>query len=354
MKRAVLHFRKIKTGSDMANIAAHNSMEKLMDETGGWKMPVDQLPEWVKHPDRVTFNKGQMGKQSDSIGRRWEGAVERAKLARKPQQNASRAIEAVFTASAGSFKTAGEWTAYLEGCRQWADQKFGHDNILQWNTHFHEKTPHAHAILVPIVRGEKNKYSSAEFLGGPEGLRQIQDEFAEFNLKYGLARGEPGSKKKHTDQSQWKSELIKQENYLEERERLLDMRTRALHKEEERTTAELTTWQEKLLEQKKLQDLREEKIKEDTERKTQAVDKIAAEKIGKDEGKKMFGVISGVFIDVGIQIPEIKKFWEGFFPRFQNFVKDYVQEIRQSLKDQRSQSQHTDRDRNSSDRSGGR
>jgi len=350
MKRAVLHFRKIKTGSDMANIAAHNSMEKLMDESGGWKMPVDQLPEWVKHPDRVNYNRGQMGKQSDSIGRRWAGEVERANLVRKPQQNASRAIEAVFTASAGSFKTAEEWTAYLEDCRQWADQKFGHNNILQWNTHFHEKTPHAHAIIVPIVRGEKNKYSSADFLGGPAGLRIIQDEFAEFNKKYGLARGETGSKKKHTNQSQWKSELIQKENLLQEKITFID------NKVNELKTRELYIEDREVDVSNREEDVRDREIEVAQKEnlvyaKEQDLNAIICDKFSHDNTKLFTASIANVMRNERIQGNEITPFWNLFFKRLPDFLIQIVQDIRLSLTQERQERADKQQDRNSSGKS---
>jgi len=225
----------------MSNIAAHNSMEKIMDDTGGLRPRPDYLekddpwpPAWVKDFTRTALNDGQLGKRSESIGRSWTAAVEAAQPTRKPQKNAARAIEAVFTASDKSFKTDADWKDYLDKCRSWAEKKFGADNVLQWNTHYHEKVPHLHMILIPIVRDTSgNKYSSADFLGGPVGLRNLQTEFFEQVAQpLGLENRVEGSKKKHTDQSQWKNELVKQAADLDVRETAIKPREQAVEDRE--------------------------------------------------------------------------------------------------------------------------
>jgi len=220
-KKGCLHFEKVKGSTDLANVAAHNSREKVMDESGGFK---GDPPDWLVNPLKIDLNAGQMGKQSDSIGRRWARTVEDAHLVRKPQKNASRALEAVFTATAGSFESDSDWAAFLEKSREWAFRRFGEDNVLQWNTHFDETTPHLHILFAPIVRDpdKGNKYSSGEFLGGPDGLRDIQQKFYEDVCRpLGIDRGEVGSEKKHTNQKEWKSELAKKEKELEKKENSL-------------------------------------------------------------------------------------------------------------------------------------
>lgn len=207
----------------MANVAIHNSREKhiVIRDFDGQKIALyrGEKPNWVFDADKVRKNEGDTGKQEESINKKWHLAVEKAELKRKPQSNASMGIEGVFTASANSFMTDEKWSEYLKDCREWAERKFGKENILQWNTHFDETTPHLHIIFIPIIRGKNNKYSSRNFLGGPEGLRQLQTEiFEEVGNKYGLRRGNEGSENKHTNQKEWKRELIKKEKELEKRE----------------------------------------------------------------------------------------------------------------------------------------
>ena len=219
MSKAVLHFRKVKDSTGLANVAAHNSREKIIDGTGGFKLPPEKMPEWIRNSAAIEFNEGQVGKRSESIGKAWARAVHGANLKRKPQNNAAKGIEAILSAANGTFLKMDEWKKFFDDGLEWIKKELGEENILQWNTHYDETTPHMHIILVPIVRDHEkgNNYSSSKFLGGREGLRNLQESYFNFlkDKKYDFERREEGSKKKHTDQSQWKSELIKNEKAFE-------------------------------------------------------------------------------------------------------------------------------------------
>ena len=224
MGYVVAHFRKVKTSAGLGNVANHNSRANVLDETGGWK-DREHLPPWMVHPDRIDQNEGHAGRRDDSIQRAWHRSVKDAALKRKPQKNAASAVEAVFSASPESLKDS-DWKKYFEDCLGWVDKKFGHENILQWNTHYDEQTPHMHVLLIPIIRDPDlgNKYSSADFLGGREGLRKIQDEiFESVGKKYKLERGIDGSQARHTDQAGWVANLKKEkETELKNKEKKIE------------------------------------------------------------------------------------------------------------------------------------
>lgn len=292
MGQVVLRFRKVKGSTDLGNVANHNSRAKVLDETGGFK---GDPPEWMKNPLRINLNEGQQGKRDDSIVKAWHRTVSEAGLKRKPQSNAAMGVEGIFTATKGTFKTASEWKKYLHEGLEFLDKKFGHDNILQWNMHFDETTPHLHVIFAPIVRDpvKGNRYSSGHFLGGPEGLRELQSEVSEkVGKKYGLERGVPGSEKKHTDQSEWKSELVKKEKELDKREELIKLKENDLNK--------------------------------------------VAKGLLKTEGEKTVGSIINVFRNEVIQTPEINKFWPEFFKCLPSFVTQIVQDVRRGLAEDRA------------------
>jgi hypothetical protein len=224
MGYVVAHFRKVKDTKGLSNVANHNSRGFILDETGGFK---EEPPAWMTNPTQITFNEGHQGQRGESIQRTRAGEIERANLTRKPQKNAAAAVEAVFSASPDSFKTPEEWKEFFSACRKWTEKKFGPDNVLQWNSHFDEKTPHMHVLLLPVIRDPErgNRYSSSEFLGGREGLRDIQTEiFKEVGEPRGLERGIEGSTARHTDQVGWKRELDERESKLDSREKELESR----------------------------------------------------------------------------------------------------------------------------------
>lgn len=76
-------------------------------------------------------------------------------------------------------------------------KKFGIKNIVDFTLHLDEKTPHIHAVIVPLTKDGKLSYS--EFLGTPEKLRNLQSDYAKDMEEFGLKRGIEGSKARHED-----------------------------------------------------------------------------------------------------------------------------------------------------------
>jgi hypothetical protein len=200
----------------MLALARHNSRVDVYDEGQNLK---DNPPGWITRPELANLNESQG--VSEGIEERRNEAIKAAHLKRKPQRNAAAAVEAVFTASPDGIQNTADWKEFFKDCRAFVDKKFGKENVLQWNEHWDEKTPHLHVLLVPIVRDQKlgNKYSSSEFLGGREALRETQTELAaQVGKKYGLSRGVEGSKARHTNQVGWAAQLTKKEEELDKRE----------------------------------------------------------------------------------------------------------------------------------------
>lgn len=66
-------------------------------------------------------------------------------------------------------------------------KKFGKENIVRFVLHLDEKTPHIHAIVVPI--NDKGRLSASSFLDWT--LKNFQDEYAAVMEPFGLSRGIP-------------------------------------------------------------------------------------------------------------------------------------------------------------------
>ena len=218
----------------MAALTNHNLRSDIYDQN---KQLKPDPPAWITNPDNVHLN------EHHSLGDR-EKIIEAANLKRKPQKNAAAAVEAMFSASAGKLQSAAEWKDYFKDCRQWLGDKFGKENILRWDEHFDEKTPHMHVIMIPIIRDKKreNKYSSSEFLGGREGLRQIQSNLADtIGKKYGLERGREGSRARHTNQYEWAGKLGQKEQLLNE----IVLKQKALPEENKMLKTRLAVYEKK-------------------------------------------------------------------------------------------------------------
>jgi hypothetical protein len=203
----VAHFRKVKTTAGLGAVTVHNSRANVYEN--------DQLkpnpPAWLVNSTEVKHNESQVLNQRAEV-------IAAAALKKKPYKNAAVAVEAVFLVCSDKRDHA-VWKADFRDCRDWVAEKFGKENVLRWDEHFDEKTPHMHVLMVPIIRDQKlgNKYSSGDFLGGRQGLRDIQTELAEkVGRKYGLERGREGTNVRHTNQVAWAAKLAEKAIKLDE------------------------------------------------------------------------------------------------------------------------------------------
>ena len=107
-------------------------------------------------------------------------------------------------------------------------KKYGEQNIAAFVVHLDETNPHIHCTLLPIT--ENNKFSWHQVFSGKdkyEGsrrMKELHDELAEVNKKYGLARGESIAKTgaEHKSYLQWLQEQVAENNEtLQEQRQLL-------------------------------------------------------------------------------------------------------------------------------------
>lgn len=126
-----------------------------------------------------------------------------APLARR--KDAVRCVELFIGASPEAMRAMDrkQQERYLREAVVWAAERFGGKrNLVMVSLQFDETTPHAQVLLAPIERdqaGEPVRLAANRMIGGPAGLRQLQDDFAQaVGRPYELRRGERGSRAKHT------------------------------------------------------------------------------------------------------------------------------------------------------------
>jgi len=81
-------------------------------------------------------------------------------------------------------------TAWLEKSYFFLVENFGEENIMRLDLHLDEKTPHLHAILVPLT--DDGRLSAREVMGNKKRLKELRKSYAEkmkgLNLEYGIER----------------------------------------------------------------------------------------------------------------------------------------------------------------------
>lgn len=176
MAFCILRFAKIKSRADLRMALQHDKRERV---------PIHADPE------RAQANKLGTRSSEESM------AIFSSKLPPKHRKDAVLAIETVIALSpkAWSDRPQGERVKlaenYLLDSLGWLEKQMGGPgNILSGVIHWDERTPHAHAIYMPLVDGKLN--AKALIGGKKDRLRELQDQFyEEVGKKYGLERGLP-------------------------------------------------------------------------------------------------------------------------------------------------------------------
>ena len=185
----------------------------------------------------IEFPKG-VASRTEAIQHR----LDNAGLERKIGKNQVRALRIVMSGSPEDMKRirqAGQLDAWCKDSCGWLQKTFGKENVVSAVLHMDEKTPHIHATVVPIVRGERRKAKSereknarsgkrtyrtkkdrprlcADDVMARDKLKAYQTTYAEAMAKYGLKRGIEGSEAKHISTQQYYREVFVRKNEIAE------------------------------------------------------------------------------------------------------------------------------------------
>lgn len=120
------------------------------------------------------------------------------------QKNSVRSIEHLMTASPEFFKSDDDIRAFTRRSYDFLVETYGKENVASMSLHLDETTPHIHAFVVPVVKGnlksgrEINRISAKQYVNGAEKMSLMQDIYAEKFKDIGLERGRKGSKAHHS------------------------------------------------------------------------------------------------------------------------------------------------------------
>ena len=185
----------------------------------------------------VEFPKG-VTNRTEAIQHR----LDNAGLERKIGKNQVRALRVMLSGSPVDMKRirqAGQLDAWAKDSCGWLQKTFGKENVVSAVLHLDEKTPHIHATVVPITRGERRKAKlereknaqsgkrtyrtkkdrprlCADDVMARDKLKAYQTTYAEAMAKYGLQRGIDGSEAKHISTQQYYREVFVRKNEMSE------------------------------------------------------------------------------------------------------------------------------------------
>lgn len=117
------------------------------------------------------------------------------------RKDAVRALSLVFTGTHEDMKAIEadreKMKEWLKANYQFVAQEFGKENVVRLVLHLDEKTPHLHAVVVPLREG---KLTAKTILGNKKDMSQRQDRYAQAMAPFGLSRGVRGSKAIHNSE----------------------------------------------------------------------------------------------------------------------------------------------------------
>jgi len=200
MGYAVLHSEKGKSGS--GGIGNHIDRKKGMEHT-------------FPHADPNRINENKVGKVysdrqnislPEAINQRISEGYKGKKAIRKD------AIKFTTHVLSGShedmkaiFKDKEKSKEWLNANYNFAVKEFGEKNIVRFNLHLDEKTPHIHVVTVPLT--EDGRLSAREMFGNKTDMQKRQDRYAEEMKPFGLQRGERRTGIKHEDAKAYYSRM---------------------------------------------------------------------------------------------------------------------------------------------------
>lgn len=222
MGYAVLHMEKT-SGTDSA-MSAH--IERTIKPKNADESRTHLNRELIKFPAKVENRTQAIQHRLDTAG-----------LTRKIGNNQVRAIRILLTGTHEDMERITNEGRLDEWCNdnlKYLADTFGKENIVSAVLHMDEQTPHIHATLVPIVKGERKRKKKEEqvkkrYRKKPTDtarlcaddimtrakLKSYQDTYAQSMSGYGLQRGIDGSEAKHITTRQYYRDLVQQTEQLQ-------------------------------------------------------------------------------------------------------------------------------------------
>ena len=193
-------------------------------------------------PERVHLNR-ELVEFPEGVNDR-TGAIrhrlENAGLTRQVGKNQVQVIRFMLSGTSEDMKRIENDGKLDDWCRdnmEWLKKTFGAENVVAATLHMDETTPHIHASVVPVVRGERRKKKPeretakgkpkrqyrkkdpnrprlcADDVMAREKLVEYQDTYARAMAKYGLQRGIKGSDARHVTLTEfYRNQAIESEN----------------------------------------------------------------------------------------------------------------------------------------------
>jgi translation initiation factor 2 beta subunit (eIF-2beta)/eIF-5 len=220
---------------------------------------------------------------------------------------------------------------FFEASRSWLEQHVGKENLINFTIHYDEQTPHAHAVITPLLKNEdgKERLSARDLMGSRAQLSGMQDSFAEAVKHLGLDRGIKGSKAKHTSIKEFYARVNSTVEYSPE-----VVKPRNITIEPPSVFVNKTRWKEQ--QEQEIQNFVQEEINRQYEVNAEYIKtskfKTESEKLKEKEYRRVENLIEGLKTQISTlkdEVAELKKENQKTMDLYQG-QKGIIQRLKQS------------------------
>ena len=183
MSYCFMAFKKLKTGGALSESMKHNFRQEEVLNADPNKSHLNKELIKLQSEDYLTAVKEAIGKSP---------VYQREKV----RKNAVLAMEFMLTYTGKTNPELFDQEKWEKANVEWLNNKFGAENVVSAICHYDERTPHIHAIVVPMKNGRLN---ARGFTDGKGACSAMQTEYSKLMSQFGLERGLQFSGAKHTD-----------------------------------------------------------------------------------------------------------------------------------------------------------
>lgn len=203
---AVFHIEKVTTGA--SSLGAHIDRSPGQEYT--YKNADPNLLQKNVHFTCANFNEMKL---NEAINLRIKEGYTGGKAIRK---DAVKGMSMVFTGSHEEmnkiFSQSQTRNAWIDANIKFVKEEFGVKNIVRFTLHLDEKTPHIHAVVVPLTKD--GRLSAKEIMGDKSGMSERQTRYADQMKPFGLERGIVGSKAIHNSEGWYLGQQKKEQEAI--------------------------------------------------------------------------------------------------------------------------------------------
>jgi Small-conductance mechanosensitive channel len=309
----------------------------LDKSSGNESAMTDHIERKVIHPNvdkaRTHLNK-ELINFPEGVNNRTEAIQHRLKnagLGRQIGKNQVQVIRIMLSGTSEDMKCIQDEGKLGEWCQDninYLKKTFGEENLVAATLHLDETTPHIHASVVPVVRGERRKKKPKEQLQqtakkqyrkkdpnrprlcaddvmARNKLIEYQDTYAEAMKGYGLERGEKGSEARHITLTEfYRNQMVESKNLQTNIELLLAVEDAKRQGIEELKAKEQEAKQ-RFSQAEELKQQKESELKETDDALKQAKGQLKTEKLKNTAADVGSTIIEGIGSVIGT--PKVKR-----------------------------------------------